>query len=424
MRTFWKTAVLSVLVGLGFTLAVCLKNVWSSGDGVYDFGEDIAFIERDAGRKLEEDDYVKRIMEYNSSYQYNPITFYYKLITIKEYWNKYPDSPSANAWHIYSSFIHGTRRFDKSFMKMMTYMQEMPDTPAIPLVMYSMFHHGYVNSHNSVYLSSGNDDWWDVPSQKICESRKEALARLCTYWARRIPDTDGASNAIKGKNAKEWAEKDYSDAECEHLWALFAERLIDNTLKLKKFTFSPHCGFSLDVSIQSLKNERKTAKWSRRSKLDKLINELEERRQYDQEKRMDMDMVKSELYYLAKGKSDYNKIRLAMSNLILHGVPMQERIPNYDRLVKSVGRKEADLLDAYYAVYVSGRAKEIMSKLEKMNQRDERVLMLKYDCQCALFRPLGEIIPTLDAILKLNPNNEPVRKTREIYIEKEKSEDK
>ena len=100
---------------------------------------------------------------------------------------------------------------------------------------------------------------------------------------------------------------------------------------------------------------------------------------------------------------------------------MREKIPNYERLVKSVGRKEADLLDAYYAVYVSGRAKEVLTRIEKMNLRDERVLMLKYDCQCALLRPLGEIIPTLDAILKRNPNNESVRKTREIYIEKEKA---
>ena len=53
-----------------------------------------------------------------------------------------------------------------------------------------------------------------------------------------------------------------------------------------------------------------------------------------------------------------------------------------------------------------------------MDQRDERVLMLKYDCQCALLRPLNEIIPTLDAILMLNPKNESVRKTRELYFEK------
>ena len=207
MRTFWKTAGLSVLVFLGFTVVIFLKNAWADGDGGYDFGEDIAFIERDAGRRLEESEYVKRIMEYDSSYHYNPITFYYKLIAIKEYWNKYPDSASANAWHIYGSFIYYPRNFDEYAMKMMPYMQEMPETPAIPLVMYSMFNHGYVNSHNSMYRYSDNDNWWDVPSPKICGSHKEALARLCTYWARRIPETGDIPNAMKGKKATEWAER-------------------------------------------------------------------------------------------------------------------------------------------------------------------------------------------------------------------------
>ena len=120
MKTICKIAVLFVLMLIIIGLMFCVKNMGKDRGGSYEFGVDIAFIERDAGRKLEESEYVKRILEYSSAYSFNPITFYYTMIAAKEYYNRYPDSISANVWHIfYQDMFHSY--IDEFIMNMMPY---------------------------------------------------------------------------------------------------------------------------------------------------------------------------------------------------------------------------------------------------------------------------------------------------------------
>ncbi len=95
-------------------------------------------------------------------------------------------------------------------------------------------------------------------------------------------------------------------------------------------------------------------------------------------------------------------------------VPM----PNYGKIAEAVGKGEADLIDAYYQAYMAKKAEAVLARTADMDQRDERVLMLKYYCQCGLNRPHKEIIATLDSILKLNPKNDRALKLK-LYLETE-----
>ena len=405
-------AVLVITMGICLTL-FCHNRIKSYGDVEYNFTEPIAPFEMDAGHALSEEEYLKIIEDNDAAlFTYlHHINHFYMRIASKEYKMKYPDSASANAWYAYT-LLHRNQYIDDNVMMILPYMQEMEDTPAIPSILFRMFIFCYNNSHNNY---NRDDSWWNVSDNSICSNRKEAYARLCTYWARRIPDD------AKGPNSKEWAGKEYSDEECEHVWASFVAKAIDNSLRHKKFwKRATPSEEQWAQSVLRLKNELKTAKGKRRKSMEKILKEMTEwDNPEDQEQRLRREDMRSFLSRLAiKRKNDRTQITAMIDNLERVGAPMQSQIPNYGRLVKKYGKKEADLLDAYYIAYISGQAREVMSRIEKMNQRDERVLWLKHDCQCALLRPLEECIPTLDAILKRNSKDKRAQELKQHYIRK------
>ncbi|MBQ7650102.1 MAG: hypothetical protein IJS15_04040 [Victivallales bacterium] len=420
MKTVGKIIGVSVLVAFGITLIICLTTLGSDVGGDYLFGEDIPPFQMEAGRLPSESEYERKILEYRQSYSkyLSSINFKYMLIAMDEFWMNYPDSASANAWHVRCLYFRN-RYLDESLVTIMPYMQEMTDAPDIPYVLFYIFENIYINRGEAQFHVS-NRNWWEDSRIVTYKNSKEAFARLCTYWARRIPDSDDIPNGKNSKSVKEWAEKEYSDGECEHVWALFVSYVAEISLEYKKLKklFHPS-NEQWEQMIQGLRKSRETAKGERRRRIDKALKHwLEIGSPEEQELRSRQTTMKCDLDNMEKERKDYQRITLHLWNLDLHGAPMQSQIPNYRKLVRNCGRKEADLLDAYYAVFVSGRARDISPQIEQMDQRDERVLMLKYDCQCALLRPLNEIIPTLDAILMLNPKNESVRKTRELYFEK------
>ena len=421
MKTLLKISGCLLLAFIVFAMAFYINNRYRDAGDDCHFGEDIPPFQTEAGRLPSESEYERKILEYRQSwFKYlNVINFRYMQIAIDEFWMNYPDSASANAWHVRSLFFRNSC-LDESLITIMPYMQEIKDAPAIPYVLFYVFENIYINRGEGTFHIGGRN-WWEDPRIGTYKNSKEAFARLCTYWARRIPDAGDIPNGKNNNSVKEWAEKEYSDEECEHVWTMFASYVAESSLEYKKLRKLFHPSKEQwEQWIQCLRNSRETAKGEMRRRLDKALKErLEMGSPEEQELRSRQTTMKSDLYYMEKERKDYQRVRLHLSNLELHCAPKQERIPNYRRLVRNCGRKEADLLDAYYAVFVSGRARESLPKIEQMDQRDERVLMLKYDCQCALLRPLSEIIPTLDAILKRNPKNEPMRKTREFYIEKE-----
>ena len=420
MKTIWRITGVSVLVALGITLITCLTTLRTDVGNDYHFGEDIPPFQTEAGRLLSESEYERKILEYreSSSKYLNAINLRYMSIAMDEFWMIYPDSASANAWHVRSLFFRN-RYLDESLITIMPYMQEITVAPAIPYVLFYVFENIYINRGEGTFHIGGRN-WWEDSRIGTCKNSKEAFAHLCTYWARRIPEAGDIPNGKNSKSVKEWAEKEYSDEECEHVWALFVEKVVDDLMTHRRFMgYRRPTKEQWEQEMAQLRKQRKKAKGEWRRMIDKVLKEMQENGPpEEQELRSRQTTMKCDLDNMEKERKDYQRITLQLWNLDLHGAPMQSQIPNYRRLVRNCGRKEADLLDAYYAVIVSGRARDILPKIEQMDQRDERVLMLKYDCQCALLRPLSEIIPTIDAILKLNPKNEPMRKTKELYFEK------
>ena len=194
---------------------------------------------------------------------------------------------------------------------------------------------------------------------------------------------------------KEWADREYTDEECEQVWVQFVENVTSRAL-----------GFKMNAAYIYSINE--AAREEQRKALEKA------RAAAERSSKRTAVVLDS----FCDGNNTLEKITGALVELARLKAPVESPMPNYGKIAKAAGKAEADLIDAYYQAYMAKKAEAILARTAAMDQRDERVLMLKYYCQSGLNRPRKEIIATLDSILKLNPQNDRALKLK-LYLETE-----
>ena len=123
---------------------------------------------------------------------------------------------------------------------------------------------------------------------------------------------------------------------------------------------------------------------------------------------------------LAQGDNTLAKILTAMRDVKRQ--PFKKKfdasLPNYQSIKDKKGQTEANMLNAFYKAIVLEAFDDVLQHFHQLDNRDERVLILKYYCQTALSKKMEDRLETIREILKLNPDNTWAQKTR-IYLETE-----
>lgn len=307
--------------------------------------------------------------------------------SILEFHGEFPNSPESAAW--YSSlfvFEHGNHQVEKSIMNLLPYLQESEKHPAMPYTLVRIFQFGYINIHDDK-LSKWS--MWHNSLTGLNLPPQEALRLLASYWARRVPSDSKYANR---KSVQQFKEMEINEHEAQKTWVAVLNNVTTFYRRLEQDGY-----ISLDW-----KEEHVTVLPSPKKS----------------EPPQDRTLII--LGTLIQGDNTLDKILRVMRDVKRQ--PFKKKfaasLPNYQLIEEKKGQSEANILNAFYKAIVLEAFDDVLQLVHQLDNKDERVLILKYYCQTALSKKIEDRLETIKEILKLNPDNTWAQKTR-IYLETE-----
>lgn len=336
-----------------------------------------------------EESYLSRIKEAHNNFCKSPgiETQETRKKFILEYHEKFPNSPEAAAW--YSSlciFENGNHLVEKSIINLLPFLQESEEHPIIPYTLVQIFQFGFINTHNDK-LSKWSI--WHNSLAGLDLPPREALRLLAAYWARHVPDNSKYANR---KSVQELKKVNINEHEAQKTWVAVLNNITTFYRRLEQDGY-----ISLDW-----KEEHVTVLPSPKKS----------------EPPQDRTLII--LGTLIQGDNTLDKILRVMRDVKRQ--PFKKKfdasLPNYQLIEEKKGQSEANILNAFYKAIVLEAFDDVLQHFHQLDNRDERVLILKYYCQTALSKKMEDRLETIKEILKLNPDNTWAQKTR-IYLETE-----